>query len=497
MTAAWQADGMSTRAPHVVVVGAGIAGLSAAWALTAARGVGLTRARVSVLEGGPRIGGALRTANLDGVEVDVGAEALLARRTEAVALARAVGLGADLVQPATAQASIWSRGALRALPSGTLLGIPGDLRALAASGVLSLAELARVPLDHYLPGGALDHDVAVGSWVGRRVGHAVVDRLVEPLLGGVYAGRADQLSLEMALPRLFAVARSEPSLLAAVRAVQAASPPHLAGEPMFVGIRGGVGRLPAAVAAAVTKHPRARLRTAATVRALARTPTGWRLTVGSAHAPELLHADAVILAVPGPPAARLLADLVPAAAAELALLDYASVVLVTLVLPGDAIPTAVRGSGFLVPPVERRLAKAATFSSRKWAWSAQAAGGRTVVRVSVGRAGESRDVHREDTELVALARRELAAAAGVSGVPLAAEVTRWGGSLPQYAPGHRELVERLRASLRRHPTLALCGAAYDGVGVPACVASGTAAGARVAAALAPATRPARGSARSS
>jgi oxygen-dependent protoporphyrinogen oxidase len=476
---------MSDRVPHIVVVGAGIAGLSAARALTAVVG---PRLRVTVLEGASRIGGALLTANLDGTTVDLGAEALLARRPEAIELARAVGLGSDLVHPARTQASIWSRGALRPLPAGTLLGVPGDLRALAESGLLTLAELARIPLDHYLPGAALQHDVAVGAWVGRRVGSAVVDRLVEPLLGGVYAGRADRLSLEMALPQLYAAARRESSLLAAVRTVQVAAgegsaswPP--AGMPVFAGIRGGVGRLPVAVAAAVTAHPRARLRTHARVRTLAPRPRGWRLTLGSAHAPEVLDADAVILAVPGPPAARLLLDLAPVAAADLALLDYASVALVTLVLPAGALPAAIRGSGFLVPPIEGRLAKAATFSTRKWSWSARAAAGRTVVRVSVGRAGEARDLQREDTELVALARRELAEAAGIRGRPLAAEVTRWGGALPQYAPGHREMVERLRAALRRHPTLALCGAAYDGVGVPACVASGTTAAAAVLAAL--------------
>ena len=480
---------MSDRAPHVVVVGAGIAGLSAARALVAAtsppaRSRGRPRVRVSVLDGAARVGGALLAESLDGIPVDVGAEALLARRPEALELARAVGLGADIVHPVTTQAWIWSRGALRTLPAGTLLGVPGDLHALAASGVLSLAELARVPLDHYLPGRTLEEDVSVGSWVGARVGRGVVDRLVEPLLGGDYAGRADQLSLQMTLPQLYAAARHESSLLAAVRRVQAGAPAAPAATPVFAGIRGGVGRLPTAVARTITAQPGTEVRTGVTVRALRRARQGWHLTVGSRQAPEALDADAVILAVPGPPAARLLVDLVPVSAVELALLDYASIALVTFVLPAGAIPASTRGSGFLVPPVERRLAKAATFATSKWAWSAQAAKGRTVVRVSIGRAGDVQDLQREDAELVALARRELTAVAGVRGVALAAEVTRWGGSLPQYAPGHRDMVEHLRASLRRYPTLALCGAAYDGVGVPACIASGTAAATKTLAALA-------------
>ena len=184
------------------------------------------------------------------------------------------------------------------------------------------------------------------------------------------------------------------------------------------------------------------------------------LTTGSAAEPSRLTADAVVLAVPGPPAARLLADVVPAAAAEVAALEYASVALVTLVLAG---PTPGTGSGYLVPAVEGRTTKAVTFTSRKWT---HFAGGPAVVRASVGRHGETRDLQRSDAELVAAVLGELRQAVGPLPVIVGSRVVRWGGGLPQYAVGHLDRVRRVRAGVARQPGLAVAGAAYDGVGVP-------------------------------
>jgi oxygen-dependent protoporphyrinogen oxidase len=438
---------------HVVVVGGGIAGLAAAYQ------AGLAGAQVTVLESSPRLGGKLAVSEVGGLLVDDGAESLLTRAPEGVGLARDVGLADDLVPPTTAAASIWTRGALRPLPSRTLLGLPTDLAALARSGLLSARGLNRVPLDLVLPGRRLAEDVSVGGFVAARLGREVVDRLVDPLLGGVYAGRAEQLSLQMTLPQLVPQLARRRSLILATRdALPAAS----GGPAPFATVRGGLGRLPAAVAAASG----AQVRLSTTVRALRRTPTGWRLTTGSAAAPEVVDADAVVLAVPAAPAARLLAGVAPAAAAELAGLDYASVALVTLVLDG---PVAGAGSGFLVPAVEGRAMKAVTFSSGKWG---HLAGERFVLRGSVGRHGDTADLQRTDDELVALVRRELAEIVGPLPRVLDRRVSRWGGALPQYAVGHRDLVRRVRSAVARQPRLAVAGAAYDGVGIPACIRSG-------------------------
>jgi oxygen-dependent protoporphyrinogen oxidase len=463
MSEAWG----TTPVRHVVVVGGGISGLAAAWFLARDGGPGL---RVTVLEGSPKIGGALRVSDVAGVPVDEGAESLLLRRPEATDLARAVGLGDELEDAATTSASIWTRGHMRPIPTGTVMGIPGDLRSLARTGILTAAELARIPVDAWLPGAAMGEDIAVGRHVTRRMGRAVVERLVEPLLGGVYAGRADLLSLDATLPQLAPYARTHRSLLTAARATLAAQNggPHGSGSAAVFGApRGGVGRLPAAVARA----SEATIRTSATVRELTRTPTGWAVTVGSAHNPELVEADAVVVALPSAAAARLLRTAVPAAAAELSVVRAASMAVVTLAFPHTSFPVPPRASGFLVPPVDGRVVKAATFSSNKWGWYADAAPALTVVRLSIGRLDEEADLQRDDSELVDAALADLTDAMGVADPPVDARVTRWGGGLPQYAVGHRARVERVRAAVAAHPGLAVCGATYDGVGVPACVAA--------------------------
>jgi oxygen-dependent protoporphyrinogen oxidase len=221
--------------------------------------------------------------------------------------------------------------------------------------------------------------------------------------------------------------------------------------------------------------------TRATVREMERTPGGWRLTVGSAHAPESLDADAVVLAVPAQPAARLLAGLPGAADARAALagIAYASMAIVTLAYPVSSFPRPLEGSGYLVPAVDGHPVKAVTFSSVKWPHLRSADPAMAVVRCSLGRVGEERLLQRDDADLARLAAADLAAATGVRGGPADVRVTRWGGALPQYTVGHLSRVERIRAAVGREPGLAVCGAAYDGIGIPACIATARAAATQV------------------
>jgi oxygen-dependent protoporphyrinogen oxidase len=493
--------------PVVAIVGGGIAGLAAAFFL---RGQPVA---VTVLEGSPRLGGKLAVSEVAGVAVDEGAEALLARRPEGTELIGAAGLAGDLVAPGTTAARIWSRGEMRRLPARQMMGVPADLDELGRSGLLSAAGLTRARYDLELPATTRDGDVAVASYVSARFGQEVVDRLVDPLLGGVYAGRSEQLSFEATLPGLAEESRRHASLAEAAGALLAGGtggaaggtgpggrpppsagppprtppplwtgPPPSAGSPradsVFTTLAGGLGTLPAVLAAASG----ASVRAGAMVRELSRTPSGWRLTVGSAHAPEWLDADAVILALPGHPAGRLLAGVAGAAPAAAALggIGYASMAIVTLAYPRSAFPRAPEGSGYLVPAVDGRPVKAVTFSSIKWPHLQASNPGLILVRCSVGRVGEEGVLHREDPELAALAAADLAEATGVRGAPVDVRVTRWGGALPQYTVGHRERVAAIRASVASQPGLAVCGAAYDGIGIPACIATARAAADQVA-----------------
>jgi protoporphyrinogen/coproporphyrinogen III oxidase len=236
---------------------------------------------------------------------------------------------------------------------------------------------------------------------------------------------------------------------------------------VFTTLSGGLGTLPPALAAASG----AVVRTRAMVRDLVRTPTGWRLTVGSAHAPELVDADAVIVAVPATPASRLLAGIAGPAAAALGEIKYASMAIVTLAYPVAAFPQPVTGSGFLVPAVDKRAVKAVTFSTVKWPHLRAPAPDLHLVRCSIGRLGEDAVLQRDDTELAGLAAADLADAVGVRGAPVDLRVSRWGGGLPQYSVGHLDRVATIRAGIEAQPGLAVCGAAYDGVGIPACIAT--------------------------
>ncbi len=468
--------------PTVVVVGGGIAGLAAAWALSG----GPRPVRVVVLEGSAQVGGKLALGEVDGLGVDLGAESMLARRPEALALAGAVGLGDELVTPRPAGASVWSRGALRPLPPGTLMGVPSGPDGL--DGLLTPDETARVVVEPAAAWPALDEDVDVASFVANRVGAGVVDRLLDPLLGGVYAGRSDELSLQATVPALWAAATQGASVVQAARAASAAGAATRA--PVFAGVRGGVGRLPLAVAAALRERG-VEVVTGSTVRDLRRTPVGWRLTLEPTSQAQVVAADGVVLATPAAPTSRLLADVAPVAAALLAQVEYASVAIVTVVVPRSAAGPLV-GSGFLVPAVEGRFVKAATFSSSKWQWLDDADPDRVALRTSVGRHRDEADLQRDDPDVVARAVADLGELVGGPLPVLASRVTRWGGALPQYAVGHLGRVASVRAALAGSPGLAVAGAAYDGVGIPACIASGTAGALAVGTHLQRLARAARG-----
>ncbi len=452
----------------VAVIGGGVAGLTAAFLL---KDAGLA---VTVLEGSPRLGGKLSVSEVGGVAVDAGAEALLARRPEGVGLIGELGLAGELETPGTTAAGIWTRGQVRALPRRQFMGVPADFDELVATGILSGGGLTRARQDLSLPDSASGADESVTSRVGARFGPEVVDRLVEPLLGGVYAGRCEDLSFEATLPALAYAARGRRSLTQAAASILPPAPPpgqpepgQPAPPPVFTTLTGGLGTLPAALADASG----AVVRTSAMVRELARTSTGWRLTVGSAHAPEQLDADAVIIAVPGRPASRLLAGVAGTAAAALGEIRYASMAIITLAYPQTAFDVPLTRSGFLVPAVDGKAVKAVTFSSVKWPHLRRGDAGLHIVRCSVGRLGEDAVLQRDDAELAGLAAADLADATGVEGEPVDVRVSRWGGGLPQYSVGHLDRVARIRAGVAAEPGLAVCGAAYDGVGIPACIST--------------------------
>lgn len=430
----------------IAVVGGGIAGLVAAYELTKAG------EEVVVHEAGDRPGGKLRTEPFAGTRLDAAPDAFLARRPEAVQLCEELGLRDELEEPAAGSSYIWSRGALRPVPKGQVLGVPTDFAALRASGVLSRRGRWRAALEPWLPGRPLTGDETVGDLVRRRYGAETAARLVDPLIGGINAGHTDALSVDAVAPQIAAAARKHRSLTTALRSL----PPPAPG-PVFFTLPGGMERLAAALADAIAA-------------------AGGNVVTGSeVTSLDALDADATILAVPAFVAAPLLEPVAPEPAAELARIQYSSVSLVAFAYPDAAVDRPLDASGFLVPRPERLLMTACSWSSSKWAHLAEP--GRFLLRVSAGRVGDDRAEGLTDDELVARLRDELRLTMGVRGEPLEVAVHRWPRAFPQYAPGHLERMAEVDRALPPH--LALAGALLGGVGIPACIATGRAAAARV------------------
>jgi len=431
----------------VAVLGGGITGLATAWCLRQTA----PDLAVALYEAGDRLGGKIRTASLAGVPVEEGPDTFLARVPWAVELCRRLGLEDDLVEPATSRAYVWARGALRPLPPGTVLGVPARLGPLARSGIVSPAGLARAAFDLALPRRSQGEDPSVAVVVGGRFGREVVDRLVEPLIGGIHAGRADRLSLTAVAPQVAGAAASNRSLMVGLRRM-APSP----GGPVFLAVRGGMGRL---VDRLVERLDGVEVRLRTPVSSL-----------------DELDAGAVVCTLPAPAAARLLPG---PAAADLAGIPCASVATATLAYPESALARPLDGSGFLVPGIDGRLMTACTWTSAKW--PASKPEGLVLLRPSAGRAGDDRALSLDDDTLVDRLHAELVDAMGLRARPVAWLVSRWPSAFPQYDVGHQARVERIDAALP--PGVVLAGAPYRGVGIAACIRDAERAAAKAVAAV--------------
>jgi protoporphyrinogen/coproporphyrinogen III oxidase len=439
---------MTRVRPRVAVIGGGVTGLATAWHLR-------DDAQVTVLEAGDRAGGEIRTVTFGGTRLDVGADAFLARQPEAERLVRSLGFDdADLAAPLTGQVALWVHGRLARLPERTVLGAPTDPIALWRSGAISPAGIVRASLEPVLPRRTVPGDRSVVDLVGERFGREVVDTLVEPLLGGVYAGAADRLSAEAAAAPIWAAARGHRSVTAGLRE-------HLERRvddrrPVFLTLQEGLGQVVDRLAGP------ADLRLGTRVDAVRRASAGWQVVAAG----DTLEVDQVVVAVPPAAAAALLAALVPEAARELLTIRAASVAVIALAYDRDAARQAPLASGILVPRREERLVKAVTLSSRKWPH--HAAHDRFLLRASVGRIDDPSALELADDELAERVDAEVRWATGIRSPARERLVVRWPAALPQYDVGHVRRVDRIRAALQALPVgLHLGGAALDGVGLAA------------------------------
>ena len=465
---------MSPR-PSIVVVGGGIAGLAAAWELSgASTGPREGGPRIELIEGSPRLGGALESVSFAGREIDLGPDGFLARRPEAVTLARELGLDDQLVPIAASGASIYLKGVLEALPDGLVLGVPTNAAALKAMKGLSWSARWDAWRDEHAPKKMkIEGDVSIGSILRTKLGGELTYQLIEPMVGGIQAGRVDELSARSVFPALYEAAQRGGSLMKALRgsgAPSGAAAQRVLG-PLFMSLSQGVGSL----AVELERQLRERgvvVRLGSTVTALRATPAGtypWEVDT----AETATGASAVILATPAPVAATL-THLLDESLKSLTSIDSASAAMITFVLPSDGTTLPPTGTGVLIPLATEwnddiLMTTAVTFLDRKWEHLRR--DGEVVVRAHVGRIDDRRSEVLDDDHLTQRVHAELVSVLGRVATPLASRVQRWPQGLPQYYVGHDELVAAARRALAPY-AIRLAGSAYDGVGIPASIGSG-------------------------
>ncbi|MCU1502996.1 MAG: hemY [Ilumatobacteraceae bacterium] len=443
------ADRRTIADRHVVVVGGGIAGLAAAVALLSAP----DPPRVTVLESDTRLGGKIRTSPFaELAAVDEGADAFLARVPWAAGFADRLGLRPELVSPQSGRAAVWWD-ELHDIPEGLLLGMPTGMLGLARTRLLTWSGKVRAATEPLRRRTSLEPD-SLGGYVRSRFGAEVHHRLVDPLVGSIYAADTDRFSLA-AVPQIAELATRSRSVLLGAR-----HRPPAPNGPVFYAPSGGVGALVDAADAAV-EAAGGTIRTGAPVTAVSVDGAGWCV--------DDVRADAVILACPAPAAVRLLGSLAADAAARLARIPTADVALLTLSVDAADWPARLAGrSGYLVPKPRQRLVTAASFGSQKWAhWDLP---GKVVLRVSLGRDGLP-VLHLGDDQLLAGAVDDVGRHLGIELQPIDVRISRFPGAFPQYRPHHAELVAGAQAALP--PGIALAGASYHGIGIPACIRSGS------------------------
>ena len=462
--------GTDPQIKRVAVIGGGITGLAAAYRLRELAAAREFPLEVNLLERSARCGGALETIRRDGFVIETGADSFLTEKPAAANLARRLGLGAELIptREIYRKTYVVRAGRLVEIPAGFSLLAPAHLGPVLRSPLFSPLGKLRIAMEPFIAARTSDDDESLDSFVSRRLGREVLERVAQALAGGIYTADPKRLSMQATMPRFVEMERHHGSVVKGMRAVEnarAAKTSDVSGArwSMFQSFRNGMATLPEMLATRLG----ASIRKGAEVVAMTRSGDAWRLALASG---DSIDADAVICAAPARATAKLLATLAPAAAKMLAAISYASAATVNLTFRETDFDGPPRAFGFVVPAGERRRIIAGSFSSFKFEGRAPARA--ILARAFVG--GEmSRDMMRlGDDEMVAAVRDEFRDLLGVSAAPGFAEVRRWPDSMPQYEVGHLTRVAEIERLVAEIPSFAIAGAAYRGVGIPDCIRSG-------------------------
>ena len=472
-----------TRPRTVVIVGGGISGLATAFSLLEQAAKAGLSLRCVMGESGLSWGGKIVTHRIGDIVTEAGPDSFLSQKQAGLDLCTKLGLTDQLINTneTAKKASVLHRGRLHDLPEGLLSFVPKQLGPFFRSGLLSWMGLARMGLEVAVPPGPSTGDESLAGFLRRRFGTQAYERVLEPLMSGIYAGDAEQMSLRATFPRFFELEQQYGSVVRGMMAAKKAIEPASTGRPrrtMFVSLKHGLGELVTALTSRLMQQG-VDLRLGCQVDALrVRSHELGRWTYDLIlHDGSALSADAVVLATPAFVSAELLRPLSPIAGGLLDLIPYTSTATIAMTFPAQAVAGAVGGFGFIVPRIEGRDLIAATWTSLKWPHRAPA--DQLLVRCYVGGVGREDILNRDDGQLAATVRAELKALCGISAEPMYTEVNRWWKGMPQYTIGHLDRLTQLDAALSRYPGLVLTGAGYRGVGIPDCIRDGAIAAERV------------------
>jgi oxygen-dependent protoporphyrinogen oxidase len=470
---------------RIVVIGGGIAGLAAAHRiveLNTEKSLGLD---VKLLEASPRLGGTIATERVGDFLVEAGPDSFITEKPSALRLCERIGLASRLLstQPAYQKIYVVHRGKLVALPEGFFLLAPTRLWPFILTSLFSWDGKLRMAAELFLPRGEVNDDESLGSFVRRRFGAEALERVAQPLVGGIYASDPDKLSLAATMPRFKEMERERRSIILAMwseqkRRARSRESGSGARWSLFVTLTGGMQEL---VDALARRLPEGSIQLNTPVANLLRdrNSQGWLLSFKSG---DNLQADAIILAIPAFRAGQLLASVAHDAASELKKISYASTATVNLAYRREDFPRQPDSFGFVVPFIERRKIMACTFSSLKY--PGRAPEGHTLLRAFVGGALQPAVFNVDDAMMEKHVRGDLASLLGVTAQPLFSRIWRHANSMPQYHVGHDTRIKRIEDSLSAFTTLALAGNAYHGVGISDCVRTGEQAAEKVVGQLA-------------
>lgn len=471
-----------TRSRTVVIVGGGISGLATAFALQEQAAQAGLPLRCTILESDPSWGGKIVTHRIGDIVTEAGPDSFLSQKQAGLDLCTKLGLADQLINTNETgkKACVLHRGRLHDLPEGLLSFVPKQLGPFLQSGLLSWVGLVRMGLEFAVPPGSPRDDESLAEFLRRRFGVQAYERLLEPLMAGIYAGDAEQMSLRATFPRFFELEQQHGSIMRGMMAAKKSASSSASSQPrrtMFVSLKNGLSELVSALTTRLMQQG-VELRAGVQVDALrvrshelGRWMYDLILQDGSA-----LSAESVVLATPAYVSADLLRPLTPIAGGLLDLIPYASTATIAMAFP-RSLTSAIDGFGFIIPRREQRHLIAATWTSLKWPHRAPS--DQLLVRCYVGGVGREDILQREDQALVATVREELASICGIKVDPIYTEVNRWWKAMPQYTIGHLDRLVQLDAALSRYPGLVLTGAAYRGVGIPDCIRDGAVAAGQV------------------